>query len=101
MSLRAPQNPNGNFDFETGRSTLEAELLAERAASFGRLGRSLREALDRLAADPSDAALDKASNAAWSFLVQREACGLYDHRETIADYAIPGPVLARMGAVKR
>jgi len=34
----------------------------------------------------------------WSFFIQREACGLKDQRQVIADLAIPRAVLVRIGA---
>jgi hypothetical protein len=77
------------------------ELMAERAASLGRAGRAVEEALARLkdaGASERDALLKTAAGAVWTYFVQREACGLRDQKEVIAHYAIPRAVLARLGA---
>ncbi len=103
MSLRMPQTLSTSSRPDMGFSVLHAELLAEQAATLGRLGRDLEMALAALAqasAEPSDgeARIRAAANAAWAFFVQREACGLYDHTSAIAHSAISPRVLARVGA---
>lgn len=45
--------------------------------------------------------LKTAANAVWSYFVQRELCGMRDHRWVINDYGITDDVLARLGAVER
>ena len=56
MSLRMPQNLSTSPRFDTGLSVLEAELLGERAAVLGRLGREVETTLAALAAaDSGDA----------------------------------------------
>lgn len=40
----------------------------------------------------------KVAHDAWCYIVQREVCGLRDHRAVIEEFGIPGPALARMGA---
>jgi len=103
LSLRAPRNLSTSSWGETGLSVLTAEIAQERALALGRLGRDVEAALGRLRAlDPTAAERRRfvaaAADAAWSFFVQREACGLFDHDQAIADYAIPREVLARVGA---
>jgi hypothetical protein len=41
-----------------------------------------------------------AARAVWKYFVQREACGMRDHREAIRLYGIPGEVLVRLGAIE-
>jgi hypothetical protein len=91
----------------TGVATLEAEMAAEQASALGRTGRDLEVAMERLkafdGAEPGDRAertalVQAAADAAFNYLVQREAIGIYDHRLAIRDYAIPPEVLNRIGA---
>ncbi|MDO5631485.1 MAG: hypothetical protein Q4G22_06575 [Paracoccus sp. (in: a-proteobacteria)] len=78
-----------------GDSPLDVELQAERASALGRAGRRLERALTDPAAD---AQLTQAATAAWEFMVLRELAGLHDWPAVIRLYAIPQPVLNRMGA---
>jgi hypothetical protein len=105
MSLRPPQNLSASsFKFETGANILDAEIMSEKAASLGRAGARVEAALTKLD-DPDtvqelgrDALLKDAADAVWSFFIQREACGLRDHRPIIADMKISRAVLVRLGA---
>ena len=104
MSLRMPQNLSTSPRFDTGLSVLEAELLGERAAVLGRLGREVETTLAALAAaDSGDASRRdlraSASDAVWRFFIQREVCGMLDHAQAIAHYSIPAEVLAGVGAM--
>lgn len=106
MSLRPPQTLQTMLILETGAGALDAEILAEKAAALGRAGRAVEERLAALAqagpqAPEREALLAAAAEAVWGFFVQRELCGLRDQQQIIADYAIPGAVLARLGAVSR
>lgn len=101
---------------KTGWDVLQHELLEEQAATIGRLGRALREALDALNAfdgqtcdaamagdrrDPRRARLvDDAAYALWRFVVQRDCSGLRFTEKILEDYAVPAEVRAKMG-VKR
>jgi len=80
-----------------------AELIGEKAATLGRSAARMETALARLAApqadDDREDLLKAASMAVWHFFIQREVCGLRDHRAVIADYAIPKAVLRRLGAL--
>ncbi|MEP7240542.1 MAG: DUF6665 family protein [Devosia sp.] len=89
---------------------LEADVLAEKAASLGHRGRQVETALAALRAFDADGADDaaerlrlvrKAAHEVWAYFVQRELCGLRDHRPIIKDYGIPGEVLVRLGAVEK
>src|SRR5262249_52353425 len=74
-------------------AALDYEIAGEKASALGRLGRRLEAALAALAAfdaqaggePPSserrerrDALVAEAGDVLWSFIVQREACGLRD-----------------------
>ncbi len=83
MSLRMPQNLSTSPRFDTGLSVLEAELMGERAAVLGRLGREVETTLAALAAaSPGDASRRRlrasASDAVWRFFIQREVCGCWN-----------------------
>ncbi|MEO6395816.1 MAG: DUF6665 family protein [Devosia sp.] len=87
---------------------VKEEMLAERAASVGHHGRQVETALAALRAfDPATgtpehrlALVRKAAREVWAFLVQRELCGLRDQKQIIKDYAIPGEVVVRLGAIE-
>ena len=96
--------PLKSLSGEEPLNPLEAELLAEKTAALGRSGQQVEAALAALAsagAGDTDRPrlLRAAVDAAYFFLIQRELCGLRDHRPVIAHYAIPREVLARLGAV--
>src|SRR5437763_648724 len=81
---------------ENLNAALEYEIAREKAASLGRLGRRLEAALEALRAfDASharahsperEALLEEAGVLLWSFVVQREACGLRDSTRIMQDY---------------
>ena len=105
--VRLPKNLSTNFTFKsgvikTGESTLEHELLAEKAHSLGLAANRLKKELQSLsnfAGNPKDkAALVKtAAEAAHAYFIQREIMGMADHSHPIAHYKIPKNVLARIG----
>lgn len=91
-------------------NVLEADLLAEKASSLGHHGRLVEQAMAALRAfdaapggDPDERAtlVRKAAKEVWSFLVQRELCGLRDQKQIIRDYGIPGEVVVRLGAIEK
>lgn len=100
----------------TGYDVLESEIRQEQAATIGRLARELRDALDALDAfkkqasseltpagrrDPERARLvAAAAYALWNFVVQRECSGFRDTELALRDYAVPGEVCAKMGAIR-
>jgi hypothetical protein len=90
----------------SGYATLEYEIAQEKASALGRLGRRLEAALAALAACPRTATsdrkirnglVDQAGYALWLFVVQREACGLYDSARVMRAYGVPREVYVRMG----
>ncbi|MBU1175999.1 MAG: hypothetical protein KKH72_11410 [Alphaproteobacteria bacterium] len=85
-------------------SQVETEILEEAASSLGHYGRAAEAALARLkGADAGNrpALLQNAADAVWAFLIQREFCGMRDHRFIIREMDIPRSVLNRMGAIRR
>ncbi len=52
-------------------------------------------------ADQRVALLKAAATAVWKYFIQREMCGMRDHRWVINDYGITGEVLVRLGAIEK
>jgi len=89
---------------ERAQGELEHEIVAEKAATLGRMGRRLEASLRRLSeAETGDREdlIARVAHDAWCYLVQREVCGMRDHRAVIKEFAIPRQALARMGALGR
>jgi hypothetical protein len=91
-------------------AALDYEIAHEKASALGRLGRRLEAALAALAAfdaqadqesserrEHRDALVAEAGDVLWSFIVQREACGLRDSNRAMRDYGVPAEVRLRMG----
>ncbi len=106
--VRLPKNLSTNFTFKsgvikTGESTLEHELLAEKAHSLGIAAKRLSKALEALhnftgKAESRTTVLQAAADAAQAYFIQRELMGMIDHNHPIKHYNIPKDVLARIGA---
>lgn len=94
-------------------NAVEAEVIAEQAASLARASRRLEKALATLAAfdagrplpapEAGRAALRtrpevlaEAREALWFLVVQREACGFRNSEEVLSAYAIPAEISAGM-----
>jgi hypothetical protein len=98
---------------EDPTAALDYEIAREKASALGRLGRRLEATLAALAAfdaqvdeeviGPSErrerraALVAEAGEVLWSFIVQREACGLRDSDRAMRDYGVPAEVRLRMG----
>ncbi|MGE0500137.1 MAG: DUF6665 family protein [Rhizobiaceae bacterium] len=103
MSLRPPgqyANPGRPGD---GVQILDYEIVAEKAASLGRAGHRVERTLAALKefageADARKALVRDAAAAVYAYFIQRELCGMRRHHDVIREYAIPGEVLARLGA---
>jgi len=90
-------------------AALDYEIAREKASALGRLGRRLEAALAALAAfdaqasasgaqrEQRDALVAEAGEVLWSFIVQREACGMRDSNRAMRDYGVPAEVRLRMG----
>lgn len=82
---------------------------ADRTSALGRAGRVLETALlaletyeaigagDRRGCAVHAALVQVAADSLWQFLVQREACGLTDHRSVDEHFSIPSIVWKRIG----
>lgn len=88
----------------SGADTLEAELLAEKAAALGRSGEALEKALlayrtavEQGAASCVDLAY-VAAEAAQAHFIQRELSGRRSHDDVIRRLDIPREVLGKIGA---
>lgn len=106
MSLRPPQLLAARLLAEQGYNVLESEMWAEKASSLGHHGRLVEQALVALracdgGADERPALVKKSAREVWAFFVQREVCGLRDHKEVIRFYDIPPEVLVRLGAMEK
>jgi hypothetical protein len=102
-SLRMPQSLAKRLGADTGEAVLRYELMEEQAASLGRAGRKVEDALAALRDHQGDAEarlvlVKAAADALWGFLVQREVSGLRDRDRVVAEYAVPREVLVRVGA---
>lgn len=115
MSVKPPRI----FARQTAANPLEAlehEVLQEKVATLGRLGRRLESALEQVAAFEaaagegnrrSEAAaeremlLSQAGEALWHFVIQREAMGLRNTEKMLREYRVPPAVRARMGMARR
>ena len=106
--VRLPKNLSTNFTFKsgvikTGESTLEHELLAEKAHSLGLAATKLKKDLANLqnfsgTEGARKTVLQAAADSAQSYFIQREIMGMTDHAHPISHYKIPKEVLARIGA---
>jgi hypothetical protein len=106
MSFKSPASGSLQSVAEIGFAALENEMLAEKASSLGRTGRHVEKAMAALHAFDAEGGdredrlplLKHAARAVWAYFVQRELCGLRDHRDVIRFYNIPQEVLVRLGA---
>ena len=102
--LTALRHTGGAFEL------LKTELAGETAASLGHHGRQVEAAMNALrafdaagrgTAEERVALLKQAAKAVWHYFVQRELCGMRDHRWVIKDYGITNEVMVRLGAIER
>lgn len=102
MALRTPKSLAKIVKPETGLSMVEAEMLAETAASLGHHGRKVEKAMKRLDEgdyDDRDEMIQTAAREVWAYFIQRELMGMRDHKPIIKEMNIPAEVLNMMGAV--
>jgi hypothetical protein len=101
---------------KTGYDVLEYEIREEQAATMGRLGRELQDALDALDAFKREVRSEEtpahnrdvqrerlvaaAGYALWNFVVQRECSGFRGTEHILKDYVVPPEVRARMGVTR-
>ena len=84
---------------EKNLASVQAEIAQEKAASLGRAGAKLREAMERLEGGEGEreALVAAAGQALWYYVVQREACGLRDVESVLREYRVPREIYLRMG----
>lgn len=103
MVVRIPNQYTPSLRNSNGLSQLENEILAEKASALGHHGRKVEDAIKSLidAGEPHDPELvDAAAADVWEYFVQRELCGMTDHKQVIADMGIPAAVVNRVGVLK-
>jgi hypothetical protein len=102
--IAALRHSGGAYDL------LKSELAGESASSLGHHGRQVEAAMNALRAFDASAQgsgeervalLRRAAKAVWAYFVQRELCGMRDHRWVIKDYGISNEVMVRLGAIER
>jgi hypothetical protein len=105
MPLSATEIAELRQRLTSGFGPIETEVLGEKASSLGHHGRQVETAMAALRAfdgPPEERALvlKAAARAVWKYFVQREACGMRNHKDAIQLYGIPGEVLVRLGAME-
>ncbi|MCW5713860.1 MAG: hypothetical protein KIT43_05030 [Bauldia sp.] len=107
MTVRPPKHTGSASSAVV--NAVEAEVIAEQAASLARSARRLEKALATLAAFDAGTALPapdagrpvlrtrpeilaEAREALWFLMVQREACGFRDSGEVFSAYGIPAEI---------
>ncbi len=103
MSLRPPSLPARPLHPGEGVQVLDYVIAAEKAASLGRAGHRVERTLAALKsfegnAEDRKSLVRDAAEAVHHYFIQREMCGMRRHQDVIREYAIPGEVLARLGA---
>ena len=95
---------------EKNLASVQAEIAREKAASLGRVGTRLEEALGALEAYDADGGAEPAARAVlvaaaaqalWYYVVQREACGMRDVGIVLREFRVPREVYLRMGMAPR
>lgn len=81
-------------------AALEHEVLAEKAATYGRLVQKLEKALAKLREDWSEETLNAAGQALWYVMVQRDLCGFRRHDLFYKELNVPAAVRFRMGIAR-
>jgi hypothetical protein len=111
MSIRPPRTlalrPDAALD------ALQHEVMQEKAATLGRLTQAFEQAVADWRAAEADvaagrgdearraASLDDAAEALWSFVVQREACGLRNTEAVLREYGVTAVLSLRIGVARR
>jgi len=88
---------------QTGLSMVEAEMLAEAAASLGHHGRKVERALAALDGSEPENRRGRtrvAARAVWEYLIQREMMGMRDHRLIVREMGVPREVLNLVGSIR-
>lgn len=82
-------------------AVLDHEILAEKAATYGRLLKRLEKALAALrdddANDCEETRLNAAGEALWHVMIQRDLCGFRNTEDFLREMQVPAAVRLRMG----
>lgn len=99
MLLRPPKAlaPNNSLKQDPLTASLEHEVLAEKAATYGRLVQKLEKALVQLREFENEETLSAAGEALWYVMVQRDLCGFRNHALFYKELKVPSSVRLRMG----
>ena len=104
MAFRPPTNSLGKATLSNGQEMLIDEIVAEQASALGHQGRKVEKLLAALRAaeeaGDAEACADltrRAAREVWAFFVQREMCGMRNHKSVIKEMQIPRAVLLRLG----
>lgn len=105
MSIKPPRILSASSRAEEVFNDFQREVLAEKAATLGRSGKALEAALAALAKAEPDADRDmlvqKAADAAHTYLIQREVCGIHGLGAPLEDFGVPAEVRVRIGVSPR
>ncbi|KZM49667.1 DUF6665 family protein [Labrenzia sp. OB1] len=109
MTVRPPRNIGNKDDRDPLTAALEQEILNEKASTLSRLTVKLEQALSDLKTAESTAELSQeerdrlvaaAGEALWHVVIQRELCGLRQHKAFNDFLAVPSEVRLRMGPAR-
>lgn len=104
MTVRPPSSLAPKLLADPLEAALEHEIMAEKAATLGRLLARLEKALQALEAcddaDERPARVDEAGEALWHVVIQRDICGFTRTERFLRDMKVPKEVRLRMGIVR-
>ena len=100
MTVRPPRALAPKPPEDPISASLEQEILAEKAATHGRLLKLLERALAALRADATDENLDRAGEALWHVVIQRDLCGFRNTEDFMRELKVPAAVRLRMGVAR-
>lgn len=106
MAVRIPGSVTGAQP-PSSVDVIQHEIIAEKVASLGRAGSAVERAMAALRADDGqdpearDVLVQRAADAVFAFMVQRELMGSADHRAAFATYGVTREVIARVGVRRR
>lgn len=105
MTLRPPSS-TAKSDKDPLSAALDQEVLNEKASTLSRLTGKLEKALERLAEAEADEAAGaetlalrraEAGEALWHVTIQRELCGLREHKAFYDFLGVPRLIRLQMG----
>ena len=102
MTIRPPKSlaPTSALTDDPLTACLEQEVLAEKAATYGRLVTQLEKALAKYQEEESEEALLSDGQALWYVMIQRDLFGFRRHDLFYKELNVPAAVRLRMGLVR-